>query len=751
MTSSLYFLRRPAFRFGGNLLCASLMAFPSQLLAQQPGPQRTLKEIARPYYAAAEFELSHVDATDFDVRALQKTTGTTPASLTRWVRDETRWVPYAGALKGARGTLLARQGNLLDRNLLLAALLEAGGREARLVHFETSVEQQDMLRKAAARQVRGGRTGYQRSVLQAEMLEAFCNSSGLSRKEATSFIERQDRIEKRVEGALKDTLEHQREALFKLIADRISPARDDPWTRTLGRYVYVQHRSSKNDSWESAHLVSPAPTAAGEMKTCAPGELPDAWLHRVGVKVIVVQQRGDKTREQVALEQSIPTAMAGLVTGQLQLVPSNLSDVETLIAEVRESRTVSPLTRRMAASRAWIPVIRLEGMQPEVGSAIDRNGRLVPVSRIGVAGQNEEGLGKALGLLNKQLGDVPGNNAGILKEVRIEFSFRTPGRDKARVMTRPLYTRLEGAAAKLNEDQLLKRSLALSSRINLLLTSGHLPAAFTTQKQATARLGLRLATDYITAKGGDDWHRNVDSKTIAKIAGKFDVFPAKLYGIAAVRSSSDTFLSQPNAIAWWERVMVGDVDNFTYATAIDFIENRVETAHVDRRARFRSRLNAGLRDSIVETEAVRGLSAVGVTSTVSLFEKDGCKGWQIVTDSNAPVLKSTGISATARKAIHDDLDSGYLLVVRPTTHRGTCAWWRIDPASGECLGMAGAPNWIGGQSKTEVVGIIVAIAIFVIVGHRGIKLILKPTEETWKKAIEDMEDFHDDMKDHLEE
>jgi hypothetical protein len=598
-----------------------------------------------------------------------------------------------------------------------------------------------MLRKAAARQVRGGRTGYQRSILQAETLEAFCNSSGLSRKEAARFIERQGRIEKRVEGALKDTLGEQRDALFKLIADRISPAPDDPWTGTLGRYVYVQHRSSKNDSWESAHLVSPAPTAAGEMKTCAPGELPDAWLHQVGIKVIVVQQRGDKTREQVALERLIPTAMAGLVTGQLQLVPANLTDVETLIAEVQESRTVSPLTRRMAASRAWIPVIRLEGMQPSVGRAIDRNGRLVPVSRIGVAGQNEEGVGKALGLLNKQLGGVPGNNTGILKEVRIEFSFRTPGRDKARVMTRPLYTRLEDAAAKLDEDQLLKRSLALSSRVSLLLTSGHLPAAFATQKQATARLGLRLATDYITAKGGDGWHAKVKSESIQNISGKFHGFPTKLYGISAARTSADTFLAQSNAIAWWERLTMGEGGQFSVRCAVDFIENQVETVLPGSEHRFRSRMASGVRDSIIETEALRGVGKGGVSSTARLFTLDGYRGWKTVATKEDPFLDSGEIPATALEAMHKDLEAGYVLVVRPLGELGTWVWWRLNLTSGEVLGMAGAENWVGGQGKTEYLlnHLAIALRIYGIWGE--VNSVLSSTKCLWQYAQMRIEAF----------
>ena len=741
MTSSLYFLRIPARRLAGYLFCVPWIALPLQVLAQQPGSQRTLKEISRPYYAAAEFELSHLDATNFDIGALQKAIGTAPASLIRWVRNETRWVPYAGALKGARGTLLARQGNLLDRNLLLAALLEAGGREVRLVHFETSLEQQKVLRKAVSQQRRGGRAGYQRSILQAGMLESFCNYSGLGREEASRFIERQASIEKRVEGALKTTLRHQRDALFQLAGDRFSPALDDPWVGMLGRYVYVQHRSSKNDSWESAHLISRAPVAAGEINICAPDEIPEAWLHQVGIKVVVVQQRGKKIRRQVALERWIPTAMAGLITGQLQLVPADLVDVETLIEEVQESRTANPLTRRMAASRAWLPLIRLEGMQASVGNAIDRSGRLIPVSRIGATGQNEEGLGKALGFLNKQFGGTSDNDSGILKEVRIEFSSRTPGQDKVRVMTRPLYTRLEDDASKLDEDQMLKRSLALNSRINLLLTSGHLPASFATQKQSNARLGLRLATDYITAKGGEGWHAKVKSESIQNISKKFHGFPTKLYGISAARASDETFQAQPNAIAWWERLTVGEGGQLSVRCAVDFIENHMETVLSKPEHRFRSRMASGVRDSIIETEALRGVGKDGVSSTARLFAADGYRGWKTIATREDPVLKSGAIPKTALEAMNKDLEAGYVLVARSQGELGTWVWWRLNMASGEVLGMAGAENWVGGQGKTEYLLNHLAIALRIYGIWDEVNSVLSSTECLWQYAQMRIEAF----------
>src|SRR5690554_3706887 len=53
-----------------------------------------------------------------DVAALQQKLGEDPVALYQWVRDNTHWLPYEGALRGARGTLLDRGGSSLDRALL---------------------------------------------------------------------------------------------------------------------------------------------------------------------------------------------------------------------------------------------------------------------------------------------------------------------------------------------------------------------------------------------------------------------------------------------------------------------------------------------------------------------------------------------------------------------------------------------------------------------------------------------------------
>jgi hypothetical protein len=76
---------------------------------------------------------------------------TTPQAAFEFVRDQIAFEPYPGILKGARGTLVTRGGNALDRALLLAAILERNGTTARIAHGRLAPDQAgNLLREAAA-------------------------------------------------------------------------------------------------------------------------------------------------------------------------------------------------------------------------------------------------------------------------------------------------------------------------------------------------------------------------------------------------------------------------------------------------------------------------------------------------------------------------------------------------------------------------------------------------------------------------
>ncbi len=742
--SGLFAFRRVSIQRIFVILCSLLLVAPPQLLAQvskTQSPENRRSQV----FAMAEFDLSRVNEAQFDIQALQQKIGTEPDLLAHWVRTQTRWLPYIGALKGPHGTLMARQGNLLDRSLLLAALLEASGKETRIGHFNATPEQRKLLRKAAGDQQTGGLAAFQPSALAAEnTLAEFQKQSGLAKDDASTVLLRRDSEEKRLELALTDTLTQHQQALNELIADKVTPITRDLWTNALDRYYFVQYRETTSAPWKDAHLLPAGIDTKGSLGVFAPDEIPKSLLHRVDIKVVVTQKQGDDLVEKLAAHESIVTATTGASPLRIQFSPTNLNDPEAMIREIQESESLGPFLKRLEASRGWLPVIRLGEESIADAQVIDQIGNLAPYSSIGTSG-GAGTLGTALEILEKNLGDGKNNDtAKRLEQVRLDFEISGPAPGKFRVISRPIYQRPADAGANLTREQLLARSLALCSRIELLLLGAHVSPDFAVTQRSQAKLGIRLVSDYIAAKTKDSGSLSeFDAPTMVKIAKKLDRFPTKLFQTAQLRRSADSFLAQPNILSFWSRIAPSGEQNLEASSSIDFIENAVESINTAALEAFQDRLAAGLRDSVVETVTAPGVDRSSAVSTSALFVADNRQGWLVIDQANANVVDALKLPAIAHKAIEDDLDGNFLVVLRPASNDGMIAWWRIHRQSGESLGMLASEHWLGGANTTEYSGVKITIAIVVLAV--ALMVIRLGMGDLWETADDEIDKIIDEL------
>lgn len=110
----------------------------------------TSPEQARAAYQAAVGKLkTAIDYAQIDVGERQAKIGNDPQAIFSYVQEQIGYEAYSGALRGARGTLLARAGNSVDRALLQAALLKAAGHKTRFAVGKLSAAQAERLIRAA--------------------------------------------------------------------------------------------------------------------------------------------------------------------------------------------------------------------------------------------------------------------------------------------------------------------------------------------------------------------------------------------------------------------------------------------------------------------------------------------------------------------------------------------------------------------------------------------------------------------------
>lgn len=104
--------------------------------ADQQRYARTSNQLSR-VMAGVDVLTAKIDRSLFDIDTLAAKLGNDPTTLLHYVRDEIRYEPYPGVLRGALGTLVCRAGSALDRRLLLAALLQKSSKTIQIADNST--------------------------------------------------------------------------------------------------------------------------------------------------------------------------------------------------------------------------------------------------------------------------------------------------------------------------------------------------------------------------------------------------------------------------------------------------------------------------------------------------------------------------------------------------------------------------------------------------------------------------------------
>lgn len=634
-----------------------------------------------------------------------------PDELLRWVAVETRPVAYRGMLRGARGVLLDRAGNSLDRALLLTALLRQAGWETRLARTQLSPAQAAALLPGLRRSVEvpAAPPGRQ-PVLELLRADPRFDPAIVAEIETKSAVEA-ERLRAGYAGRMALLLPDLQAATAGL-APAADAAAEATALEALADHVWVQLRGAQG--WQDLDPEAQVLGPLAAVEILDPAALPEDLRHAVVLRVVLELQDAAGQREERLLEwQGHPPELLERAVVLVHL-PRRMGAVEQSFgAADYPARLVAALD----GETAWVPMLQI-GRELVSDRLFTRDGEIAAADLAPLAGAGS-GIAGLSGSLDAAFG---GPEAAAPAEPAIptaewlEIEVHAPG--AAPIVQRRAVFDLLGPAARRagtklapTQDQLRDRAVHLLGRTEVLI-GGAAPTPLLLARRASQDLaGL-----------ADSLRRVASARDAVELAA---VPPAPPLPYALLRFASQRFprnsttaLASPNVVLHHLRYAWNPDGTITEGLELDIVGNQV-TAGGDW---FQRRLAQGVSDTVLE-----GLlsPAADAAQNAARFHAEDLAAGKAWTPLDAARLAAAPLPPDLAARLAADLEAGYLVVapadLAAAAAADRLAWWRIDPASGTALGLLKTG---GGAELFETVYSYVNIASCALSGYGLISAII---------------------------
>lgn len=628
--------------------------------------------------------------------------GRDPQALYRWVRNSTVPLPYQGVLRGPVGVLLDREGNSLDRALLLATLLQQAGHTVRLARADLTRAQAFALVPALlarspaepllqptsaddstlAREVRAAaaRYGWDTLVVERRLIQ---QSASMTRTRADLNARAADQaLRLRVllpgVGGAGD-----RRARVNAAIDALT----DHW--------WVQRQNGEDWINLDPDIADDSLAGAIDVPRSTPGtmELDSTLYHQIVVRLVTERWAGGAVQERKALETVVRSADAIGRTITLQVWPQGWP-AKSLLETAEGTRAFRSTA---LAQRAWRATLFV-GSDVAADAIIGEDGG----TRSAAAGGPLGGLGRGI---TEGIGESNSGDA-LLTAAWLEYEIRVPGKPP-RTARRVLFDLLgasaraahQVAAPEIDDRAKLTRSLALMRSTEILPVASKFAPEFLIHRASETLLHNGAVVRPAISDQGSDMDGVVD------LAAQVEPIPSTLYAIALARfvgpSAKEVYIEQPNILT--RHVFPAPAgfpalaSRIVLKEAVDIVANDVGVSLTTADA-----IGARLRQGVFDTDAEALVPSSGKPSESVGEIFSTSNGWIALSTLQDARLSTLQVSADVRQRIADDLKAGYVVVAPTAPVRTGSAdffgWWRIDPATGQTLGVS-ANGW--GQSLAE--------------------------------------------------
>ncbi|MGQ0428630.1 MAG: hypothetical protein ACT4UQ_01670 [Gammaproteobacteria bacterium] len=642
-------------------------------------------------------EAGELPRAEFDPAALAKQLGDDPQAHFEWVRDHTWWAPYRGLLRGSKGVMLDRVGSNLDRAVLLGDLLRHAGYTVRLAHSELpEARARDVLAKVRPipdqrrnppavnslsperkRQMEAVIPGYASNQQRSSAVQQFA-------EEARALVRSQaDQLQTAMQDLASDSARSE---------DRVALAamKDHWWVERKDGDQWVAMDVLLPDSKPGVALVVASKLSDWKAEASEPS-IPASEWHTVQLRIVIERYDGSATTESTVLDTALHPAR--VIDRPIRLRhmpkpwPDNLPGPESDPNALGNAAVNVP---------EWIPFLQIgdelisqSGFTASGDSVADP---LNPQRDIAAAG----GVGFMSGF-SEALGGGE-TAASSLTAEWIDYEIRAPGASAKRIR-RPVFDLLgpvqrsnkaEGVDVNTN-DHLITRSEALLSQTDIFLQPCEISSEFVSHLVSASIVDNEAVFRELAAENRPD---KAHEKAVA-LLGRID-FWGPLPDLAQWRSELSAqpvnwVVDQPNVLNFRISPPVVNADRATLKQMIDIVSNAIGVRPGASQSAFPIRLHQGVADTVAELVALGG-ELRGAENTASLFASvtAAVVGTKIgPREKNA--VDALGWTADATVKLTGNLDQGFVVFALKQAveldGQARVGWWRVDPATGETIGV----------------------------------------------------------------
>ncbi len=654
-------------------------------------------------FGALAATVESVPRDTFEPQALARTIKESPEALVAWVRDNTYWVPYRGAMRGAAGVLMDRVGNSLDRSLLLAELLRFSGHEVRLARSEILQPYlQPLLAElttsfpAPAEQRAPEPTAFREEDIANYAHQMHFDAKQLSRTLSdlrATYFKLTDEVGERIDRQVPFLTQAARPYSTPRNHDLrpMSALRDHWWVQWQDEKGWVDLDATLSAEQRNAARITAIETFPFDKPS---GEIPlgSQYVHEITIRVIAEQWKAGQVNESIVLEH---TFRPGELIGQPILFQNSPLNSELDLPRPSDGDPMQAFADWVLEQKEWLPNLII-GDQMISHYGVDESGELIldPLSSKSPAGPGT--VADALAGSDSFGGDedAPQSDSYFTAEW-IEYEIRVPG-ERPSTTRRQVFDMLAGRSRNTrsisdpvpNHNRRLQRGLKLAGSIQTLPMASKLPREFLAYQGILQNLRNREALLEIKKKTSEQDAAGVLEQVRRFVPTSIRLFDLSLARFEMSKVGSEVYLDSPNILSYRRTFDVNAQNQLAEVRGFDIVANSVAVSPKSRKTPFDVRLSQGVAD----TNAEAALMERDTSNAGSLLDRQqGSASWVVIRKAEDMDALGTDWTAEARARLAESTQAGYIVIAPKSPDKGNSedwsAWWRIDPATGATLGI----------------------------------------------------------------